>query len=274
MNTLSKHSLISLSTDDEKEKNSLLKTVAKRKIRLMQIATKVEMLKLDLDIIKREYDIRIGKLYLKDDQLDLEITRFHRIKAMLQEGMSYDDAVKKINDDFQREEEILSMRFDEIADEENLMKQSKEAAPFHMEDLKKLWKKLLFQLHPDLTIDKDEKKKREEIMRKINTAYALHDFGTLKSIEQQHYSDDPKEVTVASLRETLESIENSIITMETEYIRLRNSEWFMWKKKSEYAKKKDIDLFKELEEKLLEDIARKIKIVHALRAEFDEKGYY
>jgi hypothetical protein len=259
---------------DEKKKSSLIKSLAKRKKVLMQITASVEMLRMDLDIVKREYDVRIGKLYLKDDQLDLEIMRYNRIRSLLEEGKSYEAALKEINELYDEEKTIFQMKFEEIAQEELEVAKRKHVPQIEELDIKKLWKKLLFQLHPDLTPNSDEKKQREKIMRKINIAYAQNDYESLKSIENQHYIDDPDTSSIETLENSLVAIENAIIMLEQEWKDLRESEWFMWKKKSEYAKRKNVDLFKELEEKLLDDIARKIKIVHAFRDEFDKKGYY
>jgi hypothetical protein len=260
--------------NEEKKKASLLKSLAKKRQTLMQITAKVEMLRMDLDIVKREYDVRIGKLYLKDDQLDLEIIRYNRIKSLLEEGCTYEQAVKRINEFYDEEKNIFTMKFEEIAEEEIEIAKRKKLPEEEEQDVKKLWKKLLFQLHPDLTADTAEKKERETIMRRINTAYAENDYQTLKRIEQQHYVDDPNTTSVEQMEKSLVSLENAIIALQQEHKDLRNSEWYMWKKKSEFAKRKNVDLFKELEEELLNNIARKIKVVHAFRDEFDKKGYY
>lgn len=261
-------------TTDKKIKKSLLKTLSKKRKQLLLAGSKVEMLKMDLDIIKREYHVRIGRLYLKDDQLDLEILRYKRIKSMVEEGVSYDDAVKKINEQYYEDKKVFDFRDEEIKEDEAFFAKRKIIEPTTQEDMKKLWKKLLFQLHPDLTKNPEEKKQREAIMRKINEAYAENDFDTLKSIENQHMVENIENTSIERLEQRIVDIEEALITLELEYKQLRISEWFVWRKKSLAAKKKNIDIFKDLEEHLLEDVARKIKIVQMYRKEFDEKGYY
>lgn len=271
---MTKTAIVTVKKDStEKEKLSFVKTLARKKHALIAITATVEMLRMDLDIIKREYDVRIGKLYLKDDQLDLEIIRYNRIKELLQEGYSYDDAVKEIDKLYYEERKIFDIKFEEITEEEALFEKRKQLYTPQEQDVKKLWKKLLFQLHPDLVSDSTEKKRRENIMRKINDAYEENDYDALKHIENQHFIESPDDMSLEKLEERIVEIENAIIAHEKEIKSLRASEWFMWKKKSNHAKIKHIDLFKELEGKLLEDIARKIKIVHGFREEFDQKGY-
>lgn len=273
MNDLSS-SLILKSDNESKEKILLLKTLSKKRKILMAITAKVEMLRMDLDIVKREYDVRIGKLYLKDDQLDLEIIRYHRIKTLLEEGYSYEKALEAINKIYEQDRINFDMKSEEILQEEIDVAKRKKVDSYKENDIKKIWKKLLFQLHPDLTINEEEKRKREQVMKKINDAYAENDYDTLKQLEQLHYVESPDESSIQSIEQKIVEIENAIIFFENEYQNLLASEWYMWKKKSDHAKRKNLDLFKELEEKLLEDLTRKIKIVHKLREEFDNKGYY
>ncbi|MBP9719110.1 MAG: hypothetical protein KBD46_01465 [Candidatus Levybacteria bacterium] len=257
-----------------KLKKSLIQTIEKKRNILLSITAKVEMLRLDLDIIKREYHVRIGRLYLKDDQLDLEIIRYKNIKSLLESGMSYDKAIEKINEQYYAEKKLFDFRDEEIAYDEKLLSMRKDVEESTQEDIKKLWKKLLFQLHPDLTKNPEEKKQREGIMRKINDAYAQNDFDTLKTIENQHTEEDFAIASVERLEQRIAELEDAAITQEIEYQTLLSSEWYMWRKKSQAAQKKNSDIFKELEEKLLEDVTRKIYIVQVYRKEFDEKGYY
>lgn len=275
MNTFTKNNtafLTKLPADDRKE--SLQQTIIKKRKVLLLVSAKVEMLRIDLEIIKREYHVRIGRLYLKDDQLDLEIIRYKNIKSLLDQGKTYDEAVKKINDKYYAEKKMFDFRNEEIEHDEDFFSKRKKIESATQIDIKRLWKKLLFQLHPDLTIDSLEKFRREKIIRSINDAYAENDFDTLKSIENQHIVEDLKETTIDQLEQRIIELENSIIYLEIQYKNLRSSEWYVWRKKSQNARKKNIDIFKELEEKLLEDIVRKIQIVTVFRKEFDNKGYY
>jgi len=258
----------------ESTKKLLQGTIRRKRKILLLISAKVEMLIMDLDIIKREYQSRIGKLYLKDDQLDLEIIRYKNIKSLLEKGYSYDDAIKKINEKYYAEKKIFDERIQYILhDEETLSK--RDALKTHtQQDIKKLWKKLLFQLHPDLTTQSEEKKKREMIMKKINDAYTENDFEKLKNIENQHYVEPIEQTSIGNLEKTIGDIEQTIWNLEEKYQQLRASEWYTWRKKSQLAKKRKKDIFKELEEHLLEDIVRKMTIVNTYKKEFDQKGYY
>lgn len=259
---------------DEGIIKSLQKTIARKRKTLLLISAKVEMLTIDLDIIKREYQVRIGKLYIKDDQLDMEIIRYKNIKNLIGKGYTYDETIKKINEKYYAEKKIFDERMEYILRDEETLSKRDTLKTHTQQDIKKLWKKLLFQLHPDLTTQKEEKKKREIIMKKINDAYTENDFEKLKNIENQHYVEPIEQTSIGNLEKTIENIEQTIWNLEEKYQQLRASEWYTWRKKSQLAKKRKKDIFKELEEHLLEDVVRKITIVNTYRKEFDQKGYY
>lgn len=239
----------------------------------MVLTAKVEMMRMDLEVIKREYYARVGRLYEKDDQLDLEIIRFKNLKQLIENGLTYDEAVKKIDEHYYSQKKTLFEENDIPIDEPELTTTRGKVTENTEKKIKLLWKKLLFKLHPDLTADYDEKVMREEIMKKINKAYEANDYETLKQIEQQHYVHDTKELSNIQLEQMVSDLENSIIALEMEHMVLKESEWYTWWRKSIKAKKKHEDIFKELEEKLLDDIAKKLQIVNKFRNEFAQKDY-
>lgn len=261
------------SEDDLMKKTLHLSILRKRKMILL-LTEKVEILNMELDIIKREYHVRIGRLYLKDDQLDLEIIRYKHIKSLLENGYTYDQAIRKINEQYYAEKKVFDVRNDQILHDEEVLMKRKVSENVSQDAIKSLWKKLLFQLHPDLTTNNEEKKKREIIMRKINLAYTENDFEKLKNIENQHYIEPPEETTIENLEKTIIDLVIRIEYLQDKNKELLASEWNMWRKKSLKAKKDNKDIFKQLEEQLLEDIVRKISIVNTYRQEFDNNGFY
>ena len=59
------------SIEESTEKKILRQKVQELKNELLILTEKVEQLKIDLVVVKQEYDIRIGRLYLRMDELDL-----------------------------------------------------------------------------------------------------------------------------------------------------------------------------------------------------------
>ena len=187
--------LISLIDNHEKKKQTLLKTIAKKRKELITITAKVEMLRMDLDIVKREYDVRIGKLYLKDDQLDLEILRYKRIKSLLEKGVSFEKALKQIDAFYKNDQEIFDMKYEEILKEETQITKRKQVTSQTQQNIKKLWKKLLFQLHPDLTSDETEKKEvivltKSDLLDKEKLAALQKQFKGKKVVVFSQYDKD------------------------------------------------------------------------------------
>lgn len=262
---------------EERVKQQLRNSILRKRDILEEWTTKVEELKMEIQLIKNEYHVRVGSLILKDNQLDLEILQYKNLKDLMSQGMSYGEAVRHEEDKFYNE--ILRMQKEqETIDMEQEMLDKREEVPEPLANMiKDLWKKLIRKFHPDLVLDHEEKQRREDIMKKINQAYADYDLETLKKFENDTHIDDIESVTVEHLEQILIDIENMIVDAKLEFNDLKESEWYAWKIKmaktsaislsSSGRKKEKIDVFAELEKNLLDDIVRKIKIVQQLRAE-------
>lgn len=238
----------------------------------MKLNTRYEMLKMDLEIVEHTYKARIGRLYLKDNQLDLEIIRYKNIIQLMKTGLSFGAALKKIEDTFYAEQIRLDHENEEIEMDEEIVAKRKDVSDRIVEDIKTLWKKIIFKFHPDLVSDPAAKAQREEIMKRVNKAYSENDYETLKKIETQHYYEKIGESTVEELEMILVDLENSIIHIRQQYTELKQSDWYNWKIRIEKAKKKNEDIFKDLENDLLDDIVKKINILNNLKKEIGHEG--
>lgn len=233
---------------------------------------KIEDLKLDLDLIKHEYNVRIGGLLLKDNHLDLELLQLRNLKELMKGGMSYHQALKFEEDAFYTEMLEMQKEQERLNEEKKILEEIQDVSEEVMDDIKTIWKKLIRKFHPDLATDPQEKTEKEEIMKKINKAYSEHNLEVLRSFESMNGVIDSHEMTIQDLEKMIETIENSIIDAQGELTVLKKSTWYEWKKKRDKlgdAKKKDI--FAELEAKLLDDIVKKIEIVQKLRDEVHPK---
>jgi len=252
---------------DTKKKQQLQKSLEQKKRTLTLWTEKIEMLRVDLDLIRHEYDVRIGYLLLKDNQLDLELIQLQNLKRLMEEGMTYDEAVKYEEDKFYNE--ILRMQEEQKRiDEEKEILQTVESLSDEVKDqLKELWKKLIRRFHPDLVLNRHEKEEREEIMKQINAAYSAGDLEALEHIALRAPRVSIKEATVEDLEKELIEIENAILMAKDEWDGLKGSEWFGWMKKIDKAKRTGEDVFAQLEKNLLDDIAKKITFARSLREE-------
>ncbi|HET9946692.1 MAG TPA: hypothetical protein VFQ63_01380 [Patescibacteria group bacterium] len=256
---------------DDKTKKQLKNAIERRRVILTTWTLKVEELQMELDLIQHEYNVRIGYLILKDNQLDLEIIQLRNLQTLMENGMTYDQAVRFEEDKFYNEIIEMQEKQKEIDEEKEFLEKREEVSEDVQKEIKELWKKLIRQFHPDLTTDKEEKKKREELMKSINNAYAQNDIDTLKTFHTNWFVGQQKEVSVEELENVLIEIENMISFWKEKWIYLKISEWSGWKKKIKSAKKTGEDVFADIERKLLDDIVRKIEVAKKLRKSVEEQ---
>ncbi len=253
-------SLIIISNSNEIK--TLQKKIAKQKKVLLNLSDKIELLTMEIDDIEQQYRVRIGSLQVKDNMLEIEIIRARKILELMEVGLTREEATEEVLQNLKNENKyeedinftegsIPSFLFDNNKDEDV--------------SIKKLWKKLLHAFHPDLTQDKAEKKRRNEIVKKINTAYRLGDFNTLRNVEEKEYLTLEKNESLSSiskLQETLISIENAIIHQVSQLDKLKKTEWYKW---VIISNKKRESLFLNLESKLQFQVNNKEKLLHTLK---------
>jgi len=263
-----KTSLQSILSEEEKIKKQLKLSIEKKMRALESITEKVELLKMELETVKNEYNTRIGKLFLKDNNLDLEIIKYKNIFQLMEKGKTLAQAIKELEDRFYEELLRLQDLQEEIDMAESLLHEGKENTGENpqLPDIRKLWKSLIVKFHPDLVADPLEKARREELMKKINTAYKEKDFEALKILESKTFETKTIESSVSMLEKTLVDIENMIIHLQGELRNLKESDWYNWRIRIEKGKKKNLDIFADLERNLLNDITKKIDILNGLRA--------
>jgi hypothetical protein len=249
-----------ISKDDEKKRKQLQSLLEKKKKTLLQVTATCETLRNELELIKREYYLRVGNLMKRDNDLDIEIIRLKNLLARMRSGMSRKEALDQMKDSYYSDEHTEA-GFDGLP--EAYVPDSEDLG--NKEKLKALWKKIVRRFHPDLAIDPDEKRRRDVIMRNVNKAYAAQDYEALEEIYNNNHTVHIVEFTVKDLEEMIIRLENSIDKVRTEILFLKDSEWYGWKTKIRKAKKAGTDIFKELERSLLDDIVKKIAIFDALK---------
>lgn len=265
-----KMTLVQEKSSESKKRTQLQTSIERRQKQLEDLMEKIEALRVDLDIIKHEYNVRIGGILLKDNQLDLEILQLRNLKELMKGGMTYQQAQKFEEDAFYSEILRMQEEQEKIEEERKMLDDIQDVSEDVMETIKTIWKKLIRRYHPDLVSDPEEKEKREALMKKINKAYTDHNVEALQAFESTQDITALDELSVGQLEEMLVKIENSLRNATGELLILQKSTWYEWKKKIERAKDKEgikLDVFAELEQKLLDDIVKKIEIVQKLREE-------
>lgn len=254
---------------EEKKKQRLRVVIEKKRTILEKIVVKTEMLRMNLDMARQEYMVKIGSLFFKDNQLDLEIIQLKNVLNLMEKGFSHDKAVNQIASTYYAEQLEIEREQEKIRIEEEMYQKREGQQANSLGDIKKLWKKLIAKFHPDLTQDPEEKKRRDEIMKKINLAYQEGDYDKLVQISQENLTE--QEQTVDNLEDILFRLMKEIILQTQLYAQLKKSEWYDWMLKIDKAKKKNINIFAETEKQLLDDIVAKMDLIKKLKMEIEKK---
>jgi len=251
--------------DESIEKRKLEKAISEKEKELNTLIEKVEQLKIDLTVVKQEYDIKVGRLYLRLDELDLEILKFKKIEDLINKGFSFKEAQKIVEETLQKKQEQIKEEYKKLDEEETEIENRRSLSESEKEELKKLYYKLAHQYHPDKSGG------NEEIMKKINEAYAKGDIETLRAIDQAgSRSRGEKGQTIKALRVKLVELEMSIEKVRQEYEELKKSEWYILKQNIEKARRQGRDILNELADKLLSDIAKKENRVKELKEKYGQ----
>jgi len=250
--------------DEPLEKRELEQAISEKERTLNELIEEIEQLKIDLTVIKQEYDVKVGRLYLKLDELDLEILKFKKIEDLVNKGFSFEEAQKIVEETLKKRREQIEEEHRKLNEEEKEIESRKNISDEEKEELKKLWRKLAHKYHPDKIGG------NEEMMKKINKAYAEGDLETLRAIDQNGAGDSIETQTIEALKNKLAGIEITIKKIHQEYELLKKSEWFVLKENIEKAKKHDRDILSELADKVLSDIAKKENQVSELKKKYGQ----
>jgi hypothetical protein len=253
----------------DKKKKRLQALIKKRKEQLGVITSNFTLLQMELESIKREYYLRVGNLFSRDNQLDIEIIKQKNILSYIRAGMSHEEATRALEQSYFGDEQFDEQDFD-FAEHVSL-EQEENPSTYSQLALKKLWKKAVMKFHPDLVSNKEEKKRREHIMKKLNQAYAEGDYEVLEQLYHSEKVFEDSETTIEELEQALLHVENMIIKTKNDTLALKGTEWYGWKTKIRKAKKTGKDVFKELERALLDDIVKKMGILKELQREVGKR---
>src|SRR5579872_5488932 len=253
-------SIVLTTSPEDRKKQRLTQSIEKKTHILEELMADLETLKVELELIQHEYNVRIGALLLKDNQLDVEILQLKNLKELMRGGMTYQEAMKFEEDSFFAELLAMQKEQERLEEEKKMLDEIADVTEEVKEQINAVWKKLIRQFHPDLVTDPQKKSQREELMKKINKAYTENNLEALLAFEETQHVDTLTELTLAQLEEKLAKLEQSVLDARGNITVLQKSVWYEWKKKRERAK----DIFSDLEKKFLDNIVKKIEIVQKL----------
>ncbi|NIS82371.1 MAG: hypothetical protein GTO14_19675 [Anaerolineales bacterium] len=197
--------------------------VEERQEEVAELELELSDTRVELARFEAEFDTRVGHLRHRLDRLkkDLEEAR-HQAAYRAQWGDRADDdeipdVLAQFNKAWKRREEPLKPPPAEPADEVT------------KEELKKLFRTLAKLYHPDLVTEPYQKKRREQVMAKINQSYAAQDVTALRGLLEApgQAEPEPKKTRaelVTELRQEIRRLDDVIFNLTQELNRLTNSE--------------------------------------------------
>jgi hypothetical protein len=154
-------------------------------------------------------------------------------------------------------------------------KKHKTPSPKQEEKIRDLFRELAKRFHPDLTNDPVEKKWREEVMTKVNQAYANRDLKTLQALAEQ--PDRPassimqtREQEIAGLKAELKRLDGVIADLKARIHHLEESPAWQLKLEARLQRRSGADMLTEMGNRLKEQIADLEEHLIVLGVELDD----
>lgn len=239
--------------------------LVKKQIFLGLLMKKLDNLNSQLTDMQDEYERRIGSLIRKERILDNEINRYRKIKELIKKGLSLENAYIEVTKDEELfQDKNIKHDNDSYLDIEDMNQAEKD-----IENItRKLWKKLAWLFHPDLSKNDEDRKKRENIMKQINNAYSEKNLIALKAIEERGLLEIRELSAIADITTSIQDIENALIRIENKFKELKESRWYVWRNKT---RKEKNALFIDFERESIRDVLRKEIIFETLKRQLGIK---
>lgn len=249
---------------EKNDLDELKKLLQSRKETLIRLTEKLERLQLELIQLKSVYEHRFNRRYAALADIQRKILEIKKMVGLIAEGYSPEEAQKQVTEETQFGENF------QYFDDEETIPERPQVPIEETEKYKDMWKELVMKFHPDLVQNAKQKKEYTDLMKRINKAYFEGNWHELLSIYEEHHGKEIDINTKDYYTDQLKQLETAIKNKNKELRDLRKSEWYIWKQSIARAKKKNRDLFAELETQLEDDILEKKQELEVLK---DIYGY-
>jgi peptidoglycan hydrolase CwlO-like protein len=245
-----------LLTPEEEELQSKKAALAELEAKLADRELELAALLADLAHFEKHYLQTVGRRYALLDELKAKIAEIRSRQDPEREDVRQEatkaraqaqESAKAVG-----QENTVSPPADDSASQPKLNR------PPSLDKLYRLAAKLL---HPDLTLDEEEKKKRHRLMAEVNDAYARGDEDRIRAILNEWHAspdnvagDGPGAELIRVIRK-IAQVEKRLKAIAAEMERAKEAEMFKLKQQVEVATKSGRDLLKELVERLDREIA-------------------
>lgn len=248
-------------------REELLLLIATKQKQLTGLTEKVENLKLELLAVKRLFERRVGQLYLRLNELELEIIKLRNLLAKINNGRDREQATAEVELEFASASADFYEAYQEYAQAEKVTAET-DLPP--TDALKAVWRKLVTLYHPDLVQEDSLKKQYTELMKKINHAFRTGDLNALQQIAQQADTGVVKN-SIEMLNNQAKMLLKAIRGLQKDWRELKQSEWHDWKLQIANGQAEGVDVLSDLETQLKHEIAAKEMLVKQLEVNLKGK---
>ena len=224
------------------EFEALTRKLAERELELATLEN-------ELSVFEKRYAETVGVLFVELDALEAEIAR---VLLRLHPEEAYREG-------FRRAEKKAQASQDAVNDK---TKQGEKQAYIPTKEIKNLYRKVAKAIHPDLSVNEEERAVRTRLMARANAAYKIGDKQALEQILDEWEHRDEKSMFREEKLSGPDLLERKILqikarlnAIERKIEELKQSELYQLLKKVEQAdrEKRDLlgDMVKDLREKIL-----------------------
>lgn len=243
-----------------------LSNIEAKRDHIAELKLTLETLRVELGRFEKRYYAKIGGLYVELDKLELQIDEYKaRIGLLMEKGLSASQIEEKMNERFAERREDTRFYEEQAHEHREAFERQKLEARLSDEEeaeLKRLYRRLVKFVHPDLADSDKERSQKNKTMAEVNAAYKERDLEKLKVLEKAAKEEEARkhETTADKLvRLTRESMEldKEIERLLTELEELKESPTFNMKEAVEEGATEGRDILEELANDLQEKIEEK-----------------
>jgi len=174
-------------TGEELEYAARQVIIESRKARTADLQRDLDELSTALNQFERQYRTRLGGLHTEIDRLRKEITDYRERIAQLRERAANRDPLLSDPPPFDDDPTAEGPEFERISANQRRPVVDVET----MDALRTVYRQLAKRFHPDLALTPDERHRRQEMMLRINEAFAERNLAALEAIARETERDDP-----------------------------------------------------------------------------------
>ncbi len=269
-------------TDDdavEDSINEITEEIGEKRTTIAELSEEIANLKNELATFEVEYNVRIGVLYIKLDELELGIKEYQKRIELLKtrKDRNLADIERIIEELYKDDYEKIKKEKDEASQHEKEYEAVKDKPTLDEQSekrLKTLYRELAKKYHPDMARTGEEKEQFHKIMSEINDAYNNKDLNRMDELAdeltepEKTYFDESFEEELDRLMHESEKLDEIISNLEDELAELRLSDAYRFKMRADEAEEEGRDLFEEMKEGLQYKIKSKEDELARVKQEF------